>query len=263
MEYFAATSTVNDTFFGGTSGAGYNYPSEMPRPAFAKYAATAQEVAADYFMPPPPGQRPDWEVDIWNWGVPEGFTPPPPWQNTREILWPEMIRTYAKEAPAIGAWSQQSLNSSAVTQCMPLLNNGTGTGTRTVIPVSFAANSLWYPGTYPGHSQWSHQGPNNTYELAMDDIETRIRATEKQGSTVFSLVYGLVDGNSGPGGLDAVDASLEMTHRLPSSRFEIIGAQEMARLSAIYCEQKQANERGVAAAVRGAAAAAVAAGAAL
>ena len=77
----------------------------------------------------------------------------------------------------------------------------------------------------------------------------RIRASERQGSAVFSLVYGLVDGNSGPRGLDAVDASLEMTRRLPSSRFEVTGAQEMSRLSAIYCEQKQADKRAAAAAV--------------
>ena len=34
MEYYANTATENDTFFGGTSGAGYVYPSEMPVEAF-------------------------------------------------------------------------------------------------------------------------------------------------------------------------------------------------------------------------------------
>ena len=166
----------------------------MPRPAFARYAATAQEVAAEYFMPPPPGQRPDWQVDIWNWGVPEGVAPapPPPTGVVREIPWSEMIGTYARLAPAVGAWSQQTLNASAVTVCVPLADQtaaGLGAPHRGVAPVSFAPQSLWYPGTYPGHAQWSHPH-NNTYDKAMDDIEARLRAAEKPGQTVFALVYG-------------------------------------------------------------------------
>ena len=232
MEYFAATATANDTFFGGTSGAGYDYPSEMPRAAFARYAATAQDVAAEYFMAPPKGAQPDWAVDIWNWGVPEGLHHPPP--TNGEIPWPEMIRTYAKLAPSIGSWSQQSINSSAVTQCIPVSRSeASASAQRTTISVSFAPTKLWYPGQ--GKAAWSHSKPS--YANAMDDLEARLHATEKEGQTVFSLVYGLVDGNSGPGGLDAVDAAAEMARRLPASRFEIIGAQEMARLSAHYCEQ--------------------------
>ena len=103
---------------------------------------------------------------------------------------------------------------------------------RTRVAVSFAPQSLWYPGS--ANAPWSRS--SQTRAGALNDIETRIRATEQPGKTVFTLVYGLVDGNSGPGGLDAVDAALEMTMRLPGDRFEVVGAQDLARLSALYCD---------------------------
>ena len=61
----SSTATANDTFFGGTSGAGYVYPSEMPASAFEKYAAQAQAAAVDFAAPPAAGQPADWAVDIW------------------------------------------------------------------------------------------------------------------------------------------------------------------------------------------------------
>ena len=67
MEYYATTATANDTFFGGTSGAGYVYPSEMPTKAFEKYAAQAEAAAADFAAAPAAGHMADWIVDIWNW----------------------------------------------------------------------------------------------------------------------------------------------------------------------------------------------------
>eukprot|EP01052_Picozoa_sp_SAG31_P077698 SAG31_NODE_37103_length_307_cov_0.750000_1_plen_76_part_01 len=72
----------------------------------------------------------------------------------------------------------------------------------------------------------------------MDQIEARLRATEQPGHPVFAIVYGLIDGNTAPRGLDAVDASMEMGLRLPSERFEILGAQEFAQLSAQYCRSR-------------------------
>ena len=54
-------------------------------------------------------------------------------------------------------------------------------------------------------------------------------------------MYGLIDGGSGPEGLDAVDAALEMAKRLPLDEFEVIGAQEMARLSQLSCIQEGAS----------------------
>ena len=234
MEYFADTATANDTFFGGTSGAGYVYPSEMPLGAFKRYAAQAQSAAAAFAAPPAPGQPADWTVDIWNWGVPEDGPLPPPGENhTREILWPTMIADYAAGAPAIGAWTQQSINADATTVCAKLPKPLAG---RSHVPVSFAPSSLWYPGSAAA-SRWPTPA---TFDSALGAIEARLRATEPSGaargrSPTFSLVYGLVDGNSGPGGLDAVDAALAMSQRLPADRFEVIGAQEMARLSSLHC----------------------------
>jgi hypothetical protein len=110
------------------------------------------------------------------------------------------------------------------------------TTTRTIVPVSFASKLLWYPGS--PNAPWSRAG--QTRAGALDDLETRIRATDRGGNAPgnfarFTIVYGLVDGNSGPGGLDAIDAALEMKARLPRDRFVIIGAQEFARLSALRC----------------------------
>jgi hypothetical protein len=76
---------------GGTSGAGYVFPSEMPRAAFAKYAAQAQ-AATDFVAPPLHGRPADWTVDIWNWGVPEGRAG----STSGETAWPQMIRSYAQ-----------------------------------------------------------------------------------------------------------------------------------------------------------------------
>eukprot|EP00666_Eupelagonemidae_sp_cell4sb_P004929 gene4929-5160_t len=80
----------------------------MPPAAFVRYARQAQDVAAAYFAPPPPGALPDWTVDIWNWGVPEG----------EGGKWSEMVRTYAAAAPAVGAFTQQSINENATTVCL-------------------------------------------------------------------------------------------------------------------------------------------------
>lgn len=150
MEYYATTATANDTFFGGTSGAGYVYPSEMPARSFEKYAAQAQAAAADFAAPPAVGHPADWTVDIWNWGVPEGkggsATP-------GEIPWPRMIQDYAAAAPTIGAWTQQSLSTNATTVCVPLPQ---AEQNRSHVPVSFAPQNLWYPGQGPGTSLHPH-----------------------------------------------------------------------------------------------------------
>ena len=91
--------------------------------------------------------------------------------------------------------------------------------------MSFAPSSLWYPGS-AASSRWPTPA---TFDSALDALEARLRATEPSGggarggrSPTFSLVYGLVDGNSGPGGLDAVDAALAMSQRLPRDRFEVV-----------------------------------------
>lgn len=49
-----------------------------------------------------------------SWGVPEGKAGPTP----GEIPWPTMIKDYAAAAPAIGAWTQQSLSANATTVCV-------------------------------------------------------------------------------------------------------------------------------------------------
>lgn len=224
MEYFARTATANDTFFGATSGCGYAFPSEMPTGAFESYAKQAQALAAHYVSPPPHGQLADWLIDIWNWRVPEGK--PGPWR--------EMIDSYAMAAPSVGAFTQQTLGVNGTTICA-------GRSPVAPVPVTFAPQSLWYPGS-PA-AKWS--GDHPTRASALDDLEMRIRASRTQGHpsnrAVFTVVYGLIDGGSGPEGLDAVDAALEMAKRLPLDEFEVIGAQEMARLSQLSCMQEGAS----------------------
>ena len=219
MEYFANTATVNDTFFAGTSGAGYVYPSILPPDAFTKYVEQVQAVTTAYSAPPHKGASADWLVDIWNWGVPEG---------TSGGKWAAMIRKYAELAPAVGAWSQQTMGVDASTVCVPV----PVAATTSSVPVSFASKLLWYPGS--PNAPWS-RATGQTRAGALDDLETRIRATDRANTTTFAIVYGLIDGNSGPGGLDAIDAALAMVARLPRERFEIIGAQDLARLSAEHC----------------------------
>eukprot|EP01044_Picomonas_judraskeda_P008976 COSAG03_NODE_1063_length_4926_cov_40.714108_2_plen_154_part_00 len=128
-----------------------------------------------------------------------------------------------------GAWTQQSLDGNATTICVPL---PTPSAKRSHVPVSFAPQSLWYPGQGPAGA-WTGSTP--TFSSALSDLETRIRSTEPAGGgqTVFTLVYGLV--YAGPGGLDAISASVELSKRLPADRFEVVGAQEMARLSSLHC----------------------------
>jgi hypothetical protein len=220
MEYFAASASANDTFFAGTSGAGYVYPSIMPAAAFTRYAQQVERVSAMYSAPPATGAPADWGVDIWNWGVPEG---------TLGGEWARMIAEYARVAPAVGAFSQQAIGVNATTLCVPI--PAAAAAARAFVPVSFAARSLWYPGS--PSAPWSRSG--QTRAGALDDLERRIRATERRGVTTFSIVYGLVDGNSGPEGLDAIDAALAMAARLPRERFDIVGAQEFARLSVLHC----------------------------
>ena len=214
MEYFANTATVNDTFFAGTSGAGYVYPSILPPTAFIKYVEQVQAVTTAYSAPPHKGASADWLVDLWNWGVPEG---------TSGGKWAAMIAKYAELAPAVGAWSQQTIGGDARTVCVPLPSSS--------VPVSFASKLLWYPGS--PNAPWSRA--SQTRAGALDDLEARIRATDRANTTTFTIVYGLVDGNRGAGGLDAIDAALAMVARLPRERFEIIGAQDLARLSAEHC----------------------------
>jgi hypothetical protein len=216
MEYYAHTARANDTFFGGTSGAGYAFPSEMPPGAFKRYTMLAQETAAEFVAPPSRGAAPDWTIDIWNWKVPEGKPGP----------WTSMVDSYANAAPSIGAFTQQTLGVNATTICLG------GAGVEGA--VNFAPKSLWYPGSANSQARWS--GDHPTQASALDDIEERIRATRKPEHSVFTLVYGLIDGGSGPDGLDAVDAAAEMTRRLPPDQFEVIGAQEMARLSRLHCQ---------------------------
>ena len=64
-----------------------------------------------------------------------------------EIPGPKMSRDDAAAAPAIGAWTQQSLNANATTVCVPLPSAGAN---RSHVPVSFAPQKLWYPGQGPG-----------------------------------------------------------------------------------------------------------------
>jgi hypothetical protein len=296
MEFYLDTATANDTFFGGTSGAGYVFPSEMPAGAFRRYTALAQELARDFVAPPPPppppppssssiaggegdgaggvstvsaattaaattaatasapaaaaaraaaATPPDWTVDIWNWGASEG-------QPGR---WSAMVDAYANAAPAIGAFTQQALSANATTVCLG------SPGAEAA--VNFAPKSLWYPGSGGALARWS--GGRPTRASALDDLEARIRATRagargggggggggavrRRGGAaggggpgltpvaVFTLVYGLIDGASGPEGLDAVDAAVEMVRRLPGAQYEVVGAQEMARLSRLHCSR--------------------------
>jgi hypothetical protein len=218
MEYYANTALANDTFFGGTSGAGYAFPSEMPSQAFKQYAMLAQEMATQFVAPPANGAAVDWTIDIWNWQAPEGKPGP----------WTAMIDEYANTAPAIGAFTQQTLGINATTICLG------SAGAESA--VNFAPKSLWYPGSPNAQAKWS--GLHPTRASALDDIESRIRATRKIGEPVFTLCYGLIDGGSGPDGLDAVDAAAEMMRRLPAEQYEVIGAQEMARLSHLHCKTR-------------------------
>ena len=82
-------------------------------------------------------------------GVPEGKAGTSP----GEIPWLEMIQDYAAAAPAIGAWTQQSLSANATTVCvkLPKVENN-----RSIVPVSFAPQQLWYPGQGPGASLQSY-----------------------------------------------------------------------------------------------------------
>jgi hypothetical protein len=66
--------------------------------------------------------------------------------------------------------------------------------TPTQVPVSFAPQSLWYPGQGQGPAAWSvpDGGGKPTYASVLADLEARIRATARAGETVFTLVYGLV-----------------------------------------------------------------------
>jgi hypothetical protein len=111
-----------------------------------------------------------------------------------------------------------------------------GFSCRTQVPVNFAPQKLWYPGQGPAAWSVPKGGGDPTFDSALSDLESRIRATERAKETVFTLVYGLV--YSGPGGLDVVSASAELAARLPPDRFEVVGAQEMARLSSLYCAQR-------------------------
>ena len=77
MQYYVATATANDSFFAGTSGGGYVYPSIMGRAAFGRYVAQAQALAAQYVAPPPAGAPADWvpagRTDAFLiWQVPPG-----------------------------------------------------------------------------------------------------------------------------------------------------------------------------------------------
>ena len=135
----------------------------------------------------------------------------------------------------VGAFTQQTLGVNATNICTGTAGGSAGANR---VPVNFAPQSLWYPGS-PA-AKWS--GDNPTRASALDDLEARIRATRTSAAptshgSVFTLVYGLIDGGSGPDGLDAVDAALEMSRRLPVDEFEVVGAQEMARLSRLSCER--------------------------
>jgi hypothetical protein len=63
LEFYGDTATSNDTFFAATAGAGYAYPSRMPRDAFRAYAARAAALTAALT---PGWPRHAWEIDIWD-----------------------------------------------------------------------------------------------------------------------------------------------------------------------------------------------------
>ena len=63
LEFYGNTATAADTFFAATAGAGYAYPSHMPRDAFRAYVARAAALTAALT----PGWPPySWEIDIWD-----------------------------------------------------------------------------------------------------------------------------------------------------------------------------------------------------
>jgi hypothetical protein len=63
LEFYGHTASANDTFFAATAGAGYAYPSRMPRDAFRAYVARAARLTAA-LTPDWPARA--WEIDIWD-----------------------------------------------------------------------------------------------------------------------------------------------------------------------------------------------------
>jgi hypothetical protein len=63
LEFYGSTASANDTFFAATAGAGYAYPSRMPRDAFRAYAERAARLTAA-LTPTWPAHA--WEIDIWD-----------------------------------------------------------------------------------------------------------------------------------------------------------------------------------------------------
>jgi hypothetical protein len=114
LEFYANTASANDTFFAATAGAGYAYPSHMPRDAFRTYVARAARLTATLT---PGWPRASWEIDIW---------------DTNNV---SAISEYAAAfGDGVGAFSMQ-----------PEGLAGTNTVLPGGLPLIITTKELWYP----------------------------------------------------------------------------------------------------------------------
>lgn len=146
-------------------------------------------------------------VDIWDWN--------PPWAKPH-VYNAERLQNYTNLAPDVKAFTQQSISINATNAC---LDNGT--------PVNFAAADLWYPSL--------------NASAPLHDLVSRITtAAYDCPRPCFIVVYGLLNGASGPGIWNISDFALGATSLL-SAEFQIVGAGDLAGLSRQACAQDHHN----------------------
>ena len=114
LEFYGDTASANDTFFAATAGAGYAYPSHMPRDAFRAYVARAAALTAALT---PGWPRRAWEIDIWDTN------------NASDIS-----AFAAAFGDGVGAFSMQ-----------PEALAGTNAVLPGALPLIITAKELWYP----------------------------------------------------------------------------------------------------------------------
>jgi hypothetical protein len=114
LEFYGNTASANDTFFAATAGAGYAYPSHMPRDAFRTYVARAARLTAA-LTPGWPARA--WEIDIWDTN------------NASAVA--EYASAYGD---GVGAFSMQ-----------PEVMAGTNTVLPGGLPLVITPKELWYP----------------------------------------------------------------------------------------------------------------------
>jgi len=114
LEFYGNTASANDTFFAATAGAGYAYPSHMPRDAFRTYVARAAALTAALT---PGWPRHSWEIDIWDTN------------NASDIS-----EYAAAFGDGVGAFSMQ-----------PEAMAGTNAVLPGGLPLIITARELWYP----------------------------------------------------------------------------------------------------------------------